>query len=81
MVVSYAIDPNSIDEAHIGQLMEGKDGWSDARKVVDFITDVTPNYMVHAVKRLQGLWMSNNFPDGCHFWENYSGVTLCVHST
>lgn len=81
VVVSYAIDPNSIDEAHIGQLMEGKDGWSDARNVVDFITNVTPNYMVHAVKRLQGLWMSNNFPDGCHFWENYSGVTLCVHST
>ncbi|XP_032896385.1 protein rapunzel-like [Amblyraja radiata] len=82
VVVSYAIDPRPIDEAQIRQIMQGKDGWWDAREVFEFIsTNVPGNYMVHAVRRYKGLWNHDNFPDNCHFWENYSGVTLCVHST
>ncbi|XP_032896419.1 uncharacterized protein LOC116985655 [Amblyraja radiata] len=82
VVVSYSIDPKPIDEAQIGQLMQDKDGWSNARVVVNFIcSNVPSNYMVHAVRRLKGLWMNNDFPSACHFWENYSGFTLCVHST
>uniref|UniRef100_UPI00398E7F04 protein rapunzel-like n=1 Tax=Pristiophorus japonicus TaxID=55135 RepID=UPI00398E7F04 len=37
--------------------------------------------MVHIMKCYKGLWGPCNFPDSYHFWENYSGVTLCVHST
>lgn len=82
VVVSYAIDPKPINEAQIRRLMQGRDVWSDARKVVNFISANVPgNYMIHAVRRYNGLWLNNNFPDNCHFWENYSGVTLCVHST
>ncbi|XP_032894197.1 protein rapunzel-like [Amblyraja radiata] len=82
LVVSYAIDPKPIDEAYIRRLMQGKDGWKDPKKVVNFIsTNVPHNYIVHAVKRYKHLWMSSDFPGNCHFWENYSGVTLCVHST
>ncbi|XP_055521967.1 protein rapunzel-like [Leucoraja erinacea] len=82
VVVSYSIDPKSIDEAQIGQLMQGKDGWSDARDVFEFISaNVPDNYMVHAVRRYKDLWNHKDFPNACHFWETYSGVTLCVHST
>ncbi|XP_032894246.1 protein rapunzel-like [Amblyraja radiata] len=80
VVVSYGIDPKPIDEAQIRQLMQGKNGWRDAREVVKII-NVPHNYMVHAVRRYKGLQTLNNFPDDCYFWENYSGVTLCVHST
>ncbi|XP_032896406.1 protein rapunzel-like [Amblyraja radiata] len=82
VVVSYSIDPKPIDESQIGQLMQGKDGWSDAREVFEFIsTNVPHNYVVHAVRRYKDLWNHKDFPNACHFWETYSGVTLCVHST
>ncbi|XP_072432609.1 uncharacterized protein [Chiloscyllium punctatum] len=81
-VVSYAIDPKPINESSIKQLMEGKDGWSDARKVAEHVDNNLPSgYVVHVVRRFKGLWYHSNFPASCHFWENYSGVTLCVHST
>ncbi|XP_067872447.1 protein rapunzel-like [Heterodontus francisci] len=80
-VVSYAIDPKPIDEGRIRQLMEGKDGWSDARAVAEHVHNNLPSgHVVHTVRRYKGLWGSWNFPSDCHFWENYSGVTLCVHS-
>ncbi|XP_038673244.1 protein rapunzel-like [Scyliorhinus canicula] len=81
-VVSYAIDPKALNEAQIKQLMEGKDGWKDAREVAESVANNLPSgYVVHAVRRYNGLWNSNNFPQNCHFWENYTGVTLCVTST
>ncbi|XP_060681246.1 protein rapunzel-like [Hemiscyllium ocellatum] len=81
-VVSYAIDPKPINESHIKQLMEGKDGWSDAIKVAEHVDKHLPSgHVVHVVRRYKGLWYHSNIPASCHFWENYSGVTLCVHST
>ncbi|XP_059827274.1 protein rapunzel-like [Hypanus sabinus] len=82
VVVSYSTDPKPIDETRIGQLMQGKDSWSDAREVVEFISsNLPPTFVVHAVRRYKDLWNHKNFPNNCHFWELYSGVTLCVHST
>ncbi|XP_048409712.2 uncharacterized protein LOC125463077 [Stegostoma tigrinum] len=81
-VASYAIDPKPIDKSYIRELMEGKDGWSDARRVAEHVyNNLPPGHVVHTVRRLKGLWYSGNFPADCHFWENYSGVALCVHST
>ncbi|XP_059827539.1 protein rapunzel-like [Hypanus sabinus] len=80
IVVSYSRDPQPIDKTHIEQLMDGKNDWGDARDVATFISDhLTGPHVVHAVRRLKGLWGSWSFPSGTHFWENYSGVTLCVH--
>ncbi|XP_072364015.1 uncharacterized protein [Scyliorhinus torazame] len=81
-VVSYAIDPKALNEAQIKKLMEGKDGWNDAREVADSVCNNLPSGdVVHAVRRYKGLWGAWSFPQNSHFWENYSGVTLCVHST
>ncbi|XP_020378415.2 protein rapunzel-like [Rhincodon typus] len=81
-VVSFAIDPKPIDKSYIRKLMEGKDGWSDAREVAEHVYNNLPSgHVVHVVRRYKGLWYHGNFPADCHFWENYSGVTLCVHST
>ncbi|GCB82458.1 hypothetical protein scyTo_0022672 [Scyliorhinus torazame] len=83
VVVSYAIDPKSpLNEAQIRQLMEGKDSWNDAKEVATFVHNNLPSgYVVHTVRRYKDLWVHKNFPNSCHFWETYSGVTLCVHST
>ncbi|XP_041040662.1 protein rapunzel-like isoform X2 [Carcharodon carcharias] len=81
VVASYGIEPKPIDEGTIRQLMEGKNGWRDARDVAQHVYDnLPPGHVVHTVRRFKGLWDSDNFPVNCHFWENYSGVTLCVHS-
>lgn len=80
IVVSYSRDPQSIDVSHIKQLMDGKNSWDDARDVVTHVAKhLSGPYVVHTVRRLKGLWGAWNFPEGTHFWENYSGVTLCVH--
>ncbi|XP_072110425.1 protein rapunzel-like [Mobula birostris] len=80
IVVSYSRDPQPIDQNHIKQLMDGKNDWDDAREVATFIYDhLSGSYVVHTVRRLKGLWGAWNFPEAAHFWENYSGVTLCVH--
>ncbi|XP_062900776.1 protein rapunzel-like [Mobula hypostoma] len=79
IVVSYTTNPRLVDESRIRQLMEGKGGWKDPKKVADHIYGNLPGHVVHVVRRYKNLWSSNNFPYGCHFWENYSGVTLCVH--
>ncbi|XP_067852705.1 protein rapunzel-like [Heptranchias perlo] len=83
VVVSYAIDPKiPLDEGHIRQLMEGKDDWKDARAVAKHVANNLPSgHVVHTVRRYKDLWNHKNFPNNCHFWETYSGVTLCVHST
>uniref|UniRef100_UPI00398E639A protein rapunzel-like n=1 Tax=Pristiophorus japonicus TaxID=55135 RepID=UPI00398E639A len=82
VVVSYAIDSKPIDAGRIRQLMDGKGGWNDAREVAVHVAQGLPSgHVVHTVRRLKGLWGNWNFPSSCHFWENYSGVTLCVHST
>ncbi|XP_060681735.1 protein rapunzel-like [Hemiscyllium ocellatum] len=82
-VVSYAIDPKvSLNEVEIRHLMEGKDGWTNAREVAEYVYDNLPSgHVVHTVRRYKDLWLHKNFPNNCHFWETYSGVTLCVHST
>ncbi|XP_067909720.1 protein rapunzel-like [Heterodontus francisci] len=82
-VVSYAIDPKiPLDDAHIRQLMEGKDDWKDAREVAEHVYNNLPSgHVVHTVRRYKDLWNHKNFPNNCHYWETYSGVTLCVHST
>ncbi|XP_069791855.1 uncharacterized protein [Narcine bancroftii] len=81
-VVSYSTQPEPIDKARIRELMQGKDSWNDARLVVEAIAGHLPSSnVVHAVRRYKDLWLHKNFPDACHFWETYSGVTLCVHST
>ncbi|XP_072432614.1 protein rapunzel-like [Chiloscyllium punctatum] len=82
-VVSYAIDPKvSLNEVEIRHLMEGKDGWTDAREVAEYVYNNLPSgHVVHTVRRYKDLWLHKNFPNSCHFWETYSGVTLCVHST
>ncbi|XP_048403991.1 protein rapunzel-like [Stegostoma tigrinum] len=82
-VVSYAIDPMiSLNEVEIRHLMEGKDGWTDAREVAKHVYSNLPSgHVVHTVRRYKDLWLHKNFPNNCHFWETYSGVTLCVHST
>ncbi|XP_043547036.1 protein rapunzel-like [Chiloscyllium plagiosum] len=82
-VVSYAIDPKvSLNEVEIRHLMEGKDGWTDAREVAEHVYNNLPSgHVVHTVRRYKDLWLHKNFPNNCHFWETYSGVTLCVHST
>ncbi|XP_060681733.1 protein rapunzel-like [Hemiscyllium ocellatum] len=81
-VVSYAIDPKPINESYINQLMEGKDGWSDARAVAEHVSkNLSSGHVVHVVRRYKGLWLHKNISNDYHFWGNYSGVTLCVHST
>uniref|UniRef100_UPI00398F0950 protein rapunzel-like n=1 Tax=Pristiophorus japonicus TaxID=55135 RepID=UPI00398F0950 len=82
-VVSYATDPKiPLDEGHIRQLMDGKDGWDDAKAVAEHVyNNLPPAHVVHVVRRYKDLWNHKNFPNNCHFWESYSGVTLCVHST
>ncbi|XP_072909067.1 protein rapunzel-like [Hemitrygon akajei] len=79
IVVSYTTNPSPVDEFRIRQLMKGKEGWNDPKKVVDHIHGNLPGHVVHVVRRYKNLWNASNFPYGCHFWENYSGVTLCVH--
>ncbi|XP_072909068.1 protein rapunzel-like [Hemitrygon akajei] len=83
IVVSYSTDPKAVDERLVRQLMEGKDHLNDARDVAVYICKNLPGtgHGVHAVRRYKGLWGSWNFPTECHFWENYSGVTLSVHRT
>ncbi|XP_059827281.1 protein rapunzel-like [Hypanus sabinus] len=79
IVVSYTTNPSPVDEFRIRQLMKGKEHWSDPKKVVDHIHGNLPGHVVHVVRRYKNLWYASNFPGTCHFWENYSGVTLCVH--
>ncbi|XP_051872990.1 protein rapunzel-like [Pristis pectinata] len=80
IVVSYTTDPKPVDESRLNHLMNGKDGWKDPLKVAEHISqNLSGGHVVHTVRRYKGLWGAWNFPDGCHYWKNYSGVTLCVH--
>ncbi|XP_051872433.1 protein rapunzel-like [Pristis pectinata] len=80
IVVSYTTDPKPVDKSRLNHLMNGKDGWKDPLKVAEHISqNLSGGHVVHTVRRYKGLWGAWNFPDGCHYWKNYSGVTLCVH--
>ncbi|XP_051872434.1 protein rapunzel-like [Pristis pectinata] len=80
IVVSYTTDPKPVDITSIKQSMQGKEHWNDAREVLKHAgSNLTGRNVVHTVRRYKGLSCHNNFPDGCHYLEDYSGVTVCVH--
>ncbi|XP_048473438.1 protein rapunzel-like [Rhincodon typus] len=81
-VVSDAVDQKPIDESYIRQLIEEKDCWAKPRKVGEHVYANLPyGHVVHVVNCQKCLSPYDNFPENYHFCKNYSGVTLCVHST
>ncbi|XP_041046070.1 protein rapunzel-like [Carcharodon carcharias] len=80
-VISYAKNKTPLDRGKIQNSMKGWEHRNHAREVAEHIKEKLGGpFVVHTVRRLKGLWYNGNFPSDCHFWENYSGVTLCVHS-
>lgn len=79
-VVSYSTSKTAIDRNTILRLMGDKRDCNDAREVVTLLTSKLPGYMVHAIRRFNGVYCMNNFPPQNIIFKTYDGVTLCVHS-
>ncbi|XP_078397324.1 protein rapunzel-like [Cetorhinus maximus] len=80
-VISYAKYKTPLDREKIQNSMEGWEQRNHAKEVAEHVKEKLGGlFVVHTVRRYKGLWYISNFPSDCHFWENYSGVTLCVHS-
>ena len=81
VVVSYTTFPFQINKWCIRELMKKKNDYYDAKEVAEHVSNNLPlGHVVHTVRRHKKLSDSSNFPPSCYFWENYNGVTLCVHS-
>ncbi|XP_043910548.1 protein rapunzel-like [Protopterus annectens] len=80
VIVSYSSNPKPVDKFKIRQLMESQDRKQSATSIGNHVRDNMPGYLVHSIGRYKGLWGEWNFPDGCHYWENYRNITLIVHS-
>lgn len=80
VIASYSCNPKPVDNVKVRQLMESQDRKQSATSIGNHVRDNMPGYLVHSIGRYKGIWGEWNFPDGCHYWENYRNITLVIHS-
>lgn len=79
VVVSFCVNPKSINKSQIQEQIEGQKLKGNMMSVALSLKKSFPNLLVHAVSHYKEVVETNNFPEDCYYYGKHKRAYLCIH--